>query len=130
MEGQIDIDIIERLVASIEAFRLPIKPSVMDSVLNLVELRVMILAELPLQALYRARKVCWHWRLQIDGSNQLQQLMYKTSIRPRGREHEVEFHYLSFYQSMMLVAPTITINPILDRTIVVPREGMYSSPRS
>ena len=125
MERDFDPSLIDYLCSTIEALRILSKPTAMESVINLVELRGMIFAQLPLEALYRARKVCWDWRLQIDGSCQLQQLMYRKPMR--GRRQEVDFHYLSYFQSMTFVAPTITINPILDRTIIIPRKGMYKT---
>ena len=93
-----------------------------ETVFGIVELREMIFVHLHLEELYSTRRVSKKWRDVIDSSVLLQRLMYKKPTLDISQHNTFVFQTQS--GGIQLSAPSTTLNPIMSRTIIMPRDGL------
>lgn len=87
-----------------------------DTALTLTETLEAILSFLPMEDIYRARRVCTIWGHCVYNSPTLQQLLYFQT--PRYQPDRV--HYNELWTT------PCTLNPLLKRTILLPKEGCFT----
>ena len=104
-----------------DAEHVPEELGASEIVINIPELRALILSKLPLEDMYRARCISPTFREHIDHDPHLRRLMFK---RPeKATEERNMYDYSCPSQQVQLSAPTFLVNPIFNRTIILPREG-------